>query len=57
MNLRNRTREEDSKACVTSVTISFVETTLRQISLSFKQFFVKDHKTLVSSDDHSKTRK
>ena len=35
MNLRNRTREEDSKPCVTSVTISFVETTLRQISLVY----------------------
>ena len=33
------------------------ETTFRQISLPFKQIFVKDQKTLVSSDDHHKTRK
>ena len=43
--------------CVTSVTISLFETTFRQISLSFEQFFVKDQKTLVASDDHGKTRK
>ena len=44
-----RERKEDGKPCVTSVTITLFEITFRQTSLSFKQFFCKDQKTLMLS--------
>ena len=45
LNISERTQQdgkgtEDDRPCVTSVTIILLETTFRQISLSFKQIFL-----------------
>ena len=49
--------QQDGGGKKTSVTIIFFEITFRQNSLSFKQIFCKDQKTLMLGKDHDETRK